>query len=70
MLAFNYVVNIWKKGDTKSYIQAGIISGAAIATKYHVGIIMVPFIVAHFFREGSKKDHGVKLLYIFLSFLR
>lgn len=68
ILAFNYIVNVWKDGTTKSYIIAGIISGIAIATKYNTGLIVIPFILAHFFRQEGKEDRGWKRFSIFFVF--
>jgi len=68
VLAFKYIVDVWAGGGTKSYVLAGIMSGIAVATKYNVGIIVVPFLTAYLLKQHYKEAEGRRRFFIFFIF--
>lgn len=56
-VTFLAIVYIARQGKTRHYIWAGIAAGFAISSKYNSGIIILPLILAHFFRYGRQ---GIK----------
>ncbi|MFQ6119210.1 MAG: ArnT family glycosyltransferase [Methanosarcinales archaeon] len=55
VVTFWFITSIYNKGDLKYYIGAGIFSAISVATKYTVGLILIPFFVAHFLRSGVER---------------
>lgn len=63
VLAFLFIAFVYKRGDIKYYCLSGLFSGLAIATKYNVGLIILPFLLAHFFNV-FEKDKSVKRIFL------
>lgn len=68
LLAFKYIVDVWVGDTTKSYILAGMVSGIAVATKYNVGIIVIPFLTAYLLKQHYKEAKGRWRFFIFFIF--
>ena len=49
LLSFYFAIKIYQTGRLKYYVEAGIIGGLAVATKYNAAIIIVPLLLAHLF---------------------
>lgn len=56
MLGFLFIWNIYKKGDRKYYILAGLCAGLTMATKYGGQMLFLPLLLAHVFRIVDRKQ--------------
>ncbi|MFQ6105142.1 MAG: ArnT family glycosyltransferase [Candidatus Glassbacteria bacterium] len=56
ILSFIFIYRIYYSGRVKDYILAGLFVGLGTATKYNVGLLLLPIWVAHFLRETEKTD--------------
>lgn len=52
MLAFYGTVRLFQTGQTRYYVLTGIAIGLTGAAKYNAGLIALPFLLAHFQRQG------------------
>jgi|GEM_PF-358088 len=52
LASFLFAVQIVDEPKLGRYLAAGVAAGLAIASKYNAGVILIPFIVAHFLRFG------------------
>lgn len=68
-LAFLWMLNIKENGSLREYITAGVIAGAAVATKYNAAMIVLPFLVVHAWRIYKNKEswNSVKMLAAFCA---
>lgn len=68
-LAFLWLLKIKEDGLLRDYIIAGVIAGAAVATKYNAALIALPFLVVHAWRIYRNKESwkSVKLLAAFCA---
>lgn len=48
MLSFTYIIGIYTRGRAKDYMLGGLFAGMAVATKYNMGIVIIPLVLAHF----------------------
>lgn len=51
---FLFSVFIYRSGKTWHYVMAGLCAGFTVACKYNGGLIILPLLVAHFFRYGKR----------------
>lgn len=49
ILSFNYIIDVYRKGRRKDYVLSGLFAGIAVATKYNMGIVIFPLVLAHIF---------------------
>jgi len=47
---------VLKRGDWRSYLLGGVMSGLAAGTKYNAGLVILAVIAAHFLRGGRVRD--------------
>lgn len=47
ILSFSYIVGIYTRGRLKDYMLGGLFAGIAVATKYNMGIVILPLVLAH-----------------------
>lgn len=68
ILSFSYIVGIYTKGRLKDYVLSGLFAGMAVATKYNMGIVLLPLVLAHLL---SRKERIVnkKFMWAVLSCL-
>ena len=68
ILSFSYIVGIYTKGRLKDYVLSGLFAGMAVATKYNMGIVLFPLVLAHLL---SRKERIVnkKFMWAVLSCL-
>jgi hypothetical protein len=59
LISFVFIWFIYKKGDTKFYILAGLFAGIATATKFGGQLLFLPLFLAHIF-SGLEKKQAVK----------
>jgi 4-amino-4-deoxy-L-arabinose transferase-like glycosyltransferase len=52
MLAFLGAVLVYKEGEWKHYVMAGVGAGLATSTKYNALLIVLTLVAAHFLRSG------------------
>jgi hypothetical protein len=73
VLSFNFVINIYYNGNLRDYIFGGFCSGLAIATKYNVGLILLPLIIGHFFylrhnRVNNNREITLAIFFCCIAF--
>ena len=52
ILSLYFYMKIYKKGRTKDYLGAILVTGFAIALKYNAALLAIPFLTAHYLKMG------------------
>jgi len=64
-LTLLFAANIYKTGQRKWYLWAGVAAGLTIGTKYNVAVVLVSVMLAHFLTDKSQRGKLVWLLATF-----
>lgn len=60
--ALYFIFKLFWDGKTRSYVYCGVLCGLAISTKYNAGLILVPFLVAHFLGRRAEGNSLFKIV--------
>ncbi len=64
LLAFYFIIDIYKKGDNRSYYLAAFFLAIAAAAKYTATLLLSVFLVAHLLRDKNYKSLLSKRVYL------
>jgi hypothetical protein len=62
ILAYIFIADCLIRGDVKSYLLAGLLSGLATSTKYNAMLLVIPIFVAHLLSSRARGENFQQIL--------
>lgn len=53
LLSFYFIIDVYRRGRLRDYLISGLLIGLTTATSYNGGLLLLPLLLAHLFRDGQ-----------------